>query len=80
MILYCPTLPGVYGYNRTVNMSASWAAAVRLPANLLLHFPPMVQQSIVGQGLPKIEASRSISDTPHLVGLLWTSDRPTAET
>ena len=27
-----------------------------------------------------IEASRLHSDTPHLVGLLWTSDQPDADT
>ena len=34
----------------------------------------------VGQGLLIIEASWSHSDTPHTVGLLWTSDQPEAET
>ena len=34
----------------------------------------------VGQGLLVIEDSWSHSDTPHLVGLLWTSDQPVAET
>jgi hypothetical protein len=34
----------------------------------------------VGQGLLIIEASRSPSDTPHSVGLLWTSDQLVAET
>jgi len=34
----------------------------------------------VGQGLLIIEASRSHSDTPHAVGLLWTSDQVVAET
>ena len=37
-------------------------------------------QPIVGQGLLIIEASRSHSDTPHSVGLVWTSDQPDAET
>jgi hypothetical protein len=37
--------------------------------------PPMTQQPLVGQGLRIIEASRS-----HSVGLLWTSDKPVAET
>jgi hypothetical protein len=37
------------------------------------------QQLLVGQGLI-IEASRSHSDTPRLVGLLWTSDQLDAET
>jgi hypothetical protein len=34
----------------------------------------------VGLGLLIVEVSRSHSDTPHSVGLLWTSDRPVAET
>jgi hypothetical protein len=40
----------------------------------------MLQQHLVGQGLLIIEASRSHSDTPHSVGLLWTSNQPDAET
>ena len=40
----------------------------------------MVQESLLGQGLLTIEASRSHSDTPHSVGLLWTSDQTNAET
>jgi hypothetical protein len=40
----------------------------------------MAQQPLVGQGLLIIEASQSQSDTPHWVGLLWTSDQPDAET
>jgi len=45
-----------------------------------IFFPPMAQQPSVGEGLLIIEASRSPSDTPHLVGLLWMSDRSDAET
>jgi hypothetical protein len=45
-----------------------------------IDFFPMPEQPPVGQGLPIIEASRSHSDTPHSVGLLWTSDQPVAET
>jgi len=37
--------------------------------------PPVAQKSLVVQGLFVIEASRS-----HSVGLLWTTDRPDAET
>jgi len=33
-----------------------------------------------GQDLLIIETSRSHSDTPHSVGLLWTSEQPVAET
>ena len=34
----------------------------------------------VGLGLLIIDATRSHNDTPHLVGLLCTSDQPDAET
>jgi len=40
----------------------------------------MAQQPLIGQGLLIIEALRSHSDIPQLVGLLWTSDQPDAET
>jgi hypothetical protein len=40
----------------------------------------MVQQPPLGQGFLIIETSQSHSDTPHSVGLLWTSDQPVAET
>jgi len=39
----------------------------------------MAQQPLVGHGLLIIETSRSNSDTPRTVGLLWTSDQPNAE-
>jgi hypothetical protein len=39
----------------------------------------VVQQPLVGQGLLINRASRSHSDTPHSVVLLWTSDQPDAE-
>ena len=41
---------------------------------------PMAQQPLVGQGLIIIEASRSHSDTPHSVGILWMGDQPVADT
>ena len=40
----------------------------------------MAQHPLVGQGLLIIEALWSRPDTPHLVGLLWKSDQPDAET
>jgi hypothetical protein len=40
----------------------------------------MAQQLLISQGLLIIEASRSHSDTPHSVGLLWTREKPDAET
>jgi len=40
----------------------------------------MSQQPLVGQVLLTAEVPRSHSDTPHSVRLLWTSDRPVAQT
>jgi len=39
----------------------------------------MSQQPLTDKDLLSIEASRSHSDTPHSLGLLWTSDQPNAE-
>jgi len=39
----------------------------------------MAQKPLVCQGLLIIEASRSLSDTPHAVGLPWKRDQPDAE-
>jgi len=36
----------------------------------------MAWNPIVGQGLRTLEASRSPSDTPHSIWLLYTSDQP----
>jgi hypothetical protein len=46
----------------------------------VLTFLSTARQPLVGQGLSIIEASRSHSDTPHKVGLLWTSGQPDAGT
>jgi hypothetical protein len=40
----------------------------------------MTQQPPEGQGRLTVGASRSHSDTPHTVGLFWTSDQPYSET
>ena len=40
----------------------------------------MTQQPLDDKGLLIVVASRSHSDTPHSVGLLWASDQPDAET
>jgi hypothetical protein len=40
----------------------------------------MTQQLLVCEGLLIIEASRSLSEAPHSVGLLRTSDQPDART
>jgi hypothetical protein len=42
--------------------------------------PPPAQQPLGSQGPLIIEASRSHSDTPHSLRLLWTSDQPEAGT
>jgi hypothetical protein len=36
--------------------------------------------ALVSLGLLTVEVSRTHSDTPHSVGLLWTNDQPVAET
>jgi len=36
----------------------------------------MAQKPLVGQTIFTVEASRSHSDTPHSVGLLWASSQP----
>jgi hypothetical protein len=40
----------------------------------------MAREPLVGQGPLTVEVLRSYSDTPHSVGLLWTSDQPDRET
>jgi hypothetical protein len=40
----------------------------------------LARQPLVGLGLLVVKALRSQSDTPHSVGLLWTSDQPDSET
>ena len=56
--------------NRAIIIGCTW----------ILRNPPTKQTPPVSQGLFFVEASRSHSDTPHSVGLLWTSDRPNTET
>jgi hypothetical protein len=47
---------------------------------MMFYISFIAQQPLVGLGLIIINASRSHSDTPHPVGLLWTSDQSDAET
>ena len=56
----------------------SYIACRVLHPNFII-FSPRRNGPQVGQGLLIIEASRLHSDTPHSVGLLWTSDQPVAE-
>ena len=46
---------------------------------IVLGIFPMGQQPLVGQGPFMIEDSRSHSDTPNSVRILWKSDQPDAE-
>jgi len=87
---YC--FRGLKRLGREVNHSPSFSAEVKngwcctsTPPLCLYgvnrdHFAFFIIFSCGGQGLLIIEASRSHSDTPHSVGLLWTSDQPHAET
>jgi hypothetical protein len=70
---------GSDGRHRQFSQARWLLVIVKQTTNVLIFFS-MVQQSLVGQGLLIIEASRSHSDTSHSVGLLWTSDQPNAET
>ena len=61
--------------SRTVQPVAQSLYGLSYPAHRKkFNFFIMAQQLLVGQGLLIIEASRPHSDTPHSVGLLWTSD------
>jgi hypothetical protein len=61
----------LYVTNRIIYLFSCWCD---------YSFSPIVQQPLVGQGLLIYDVSRSHSNTPHLVGLLRTSDQPDAET
>jgi hypothetical protein len=43
-------------------------------------FLPWSKSPLAGQGIIFVKTSRSHSDTPHSVGLLWTNDQPDAKT
>ena len=51
-----------------------------LPSGTVSYFFYHGATALVGQGLLIMEDSWSYSDTPHSVGLLWTSDQPYADT
>jgi hypothetical protein len=61
----------------------SWIQVYRVNsyfAKMEFIFLPRAQQPLVGQGLLINEPSKTHSDTPHSVWLLWTSDQPDAQT
>jgi hypothetical protein len=45
---------------------------------ILIYFIPQQPYSVLGR--PTVKVSISHTDTPHFVGVLWTSDPPDAET
>ena len=59
-------------------LSDASMSMVKIVINTSYNFPwlnsPLVDQDLF------TEASRSHSDTPHSIGLLWTSDQPDAKT
>ena len=61
----------------TIKSSSFFKIRYSVPS---LSLSPVAQQPLVGQGLLFNGASRAHSDTPHWVGLLWTSDQPVAKT
>jgi len=94
MIETCRSIVKSFNVNN-LSVCIGWCADQKLTSSRLtevtmlsfLHTRPLeitnffiAQQPLVGQGLLRIEASRSHSDTPHLVGLFWTSDQPGADT
>jgi hypothetical protein len=64
---------------KTIRAPLTLSARPAIQAKIHFVFPT-TQQPLVGHGLLIIEASRSHWDTPHSVGILWTSDQPVAET
>jgi len=65
---------------RLAVMSSDFRVRSYMKKFWVIFFSPMAQQSLVGQDLLIMDASRSHSDTPHSVELLWTSDQSGAET
>jgi hypothetical protein len=61
-------------------MNAFWKPSVHCIECFHFFFSLWRPQSYSGLGRLIVEVSRSHTDTPHSVGLLWTSDRPVADT
>ena len=70
----------MYRLSWSLGASTSWNPQ-SLPRSVmgLLYLLPC-STALVDLGFLFVEVSRSHSDTPHSVGLLWTRDRPVAET
>ena len=78
-----PSYPGIVNIQFSARMKLQFITKTyRLQKTFSLYisaFFPMAREPLLDQGLLIIEASRSHSDTPHSVRLLWTSDHPDAK-
>jgi hypothetical protein len=66
--------------NKLFCYNKSFYTKAMIRRNHYISFFFMTQQPPVCEGLLIVEVSRSHSDPPHSVALLWTSDQPGAET
>jgi len=73
--IYFSNLPGDKNYPPLHRLLTSYSLH-SLIFSFMAQQPPFPPKW--GRALLIIEASRSQSDTPNSVGLLWTSDRPVA--
>lgn len=70
---------------KTTELGAAKTVCLRLSDSVDLQVPAKgglfcrAQHPLVGQGLVIINVSRSHSNSPHSVGLIWTNDQPDAE-
>jgi hypothetical protein len=70
---------------QTINRAETYSETVYFKLTVsslepIIFFFTIVQQPPVVQGILIIEESRLHSETPQLVGILWTSNQPVAET
>jgi hypothetical protein len=76
-------VPHSSSYSFRVNASAPhfiFSITNVLSKRVMLIFFSLGHQPLVDQGVLIVEVSRSHSDTPHSVGLLWTNNPPVAKT
>ena len=90
IMVACPQVPSSLAWNwppspSSARINDKWSYTSTAPyiitscAGIIVHCYHDYR-AIVGLGFLTVEVSLSHSGTPHLVGLLWTSDRPAAET
>jgi len=75
-MFYCAqAIKSLFWYHEREVITERAEMSVRTPPPSPSRNPPLV-----GQALLTVEASRSHSDTPPSVGLLWKSDQPVTDT